>query len=139
VTGATAWASKLLKARFFLARTQVLMAGVLEELALPRLLQTLKETLLACPRAAALNDPEFSQAIQQFLSDPRVRESLRILGGINREMCEWLDVLPAVAGMASPVLTDLLQNEKCREYLANLLVSGSRLLREFLAIAVAKK
>jgi hypothetical protein len=115
------------------------MAGVLEELALARLLQTLKENLLACPKAAVLNDPEFSQAIQQFLSDPRVRESLQILGGINRELCEWLDVLPAVAGMASPVLTDLLENEKCREYLANAFLSGSRLLRELLAIAVAKK
>jgi hypothetical protein len=115
------------------------MAGVLEELALGRLLQTLKENLLACPKAAALNDPEFSEAVRQFLSDPRVRESLQILGGINRELCEWLDVLPAVAGMASPILTDMLENEKCREYMANLLLSGSRLLREFLAVAVAKK
>ena len=115
------------------------MAAVLEELELGRLFQTLKENLLACPRAAALNDPEFTEAIQRFLSDPRVKESLQILGNINRELCEWLDILPAIAGMLSPILTDILQNEKCRNYLANVLLSGSRLLRETLLIAVAKK
>lgn len=115
------------------------MMGILEDLALPRLFQTLKENLLACPRAAALNDPEFSGALQAFLSDQRVRESIQILGGLNRELCEWLDILPALAGMAAPILADMLQNERCREYLARILLSSSRLLRETLAIAVAKK
>ena len=115
------------------------MAGILDELALTRLFQTLKGNLLSCPSAAALNDPEFTEAVQRFLSDARVKESLQILGNINRELCEWLDILPAIAGMLSPILTDIFENEKCRDYLANLLLSGSRLLRETLAIAVAKR
>jgi hypothetical protein len=115
------------------------MVSILQELALPQLLQTLRENLLACPSAAAINDPAFTEAVQRFLSDARVRESLQILGNINRELCEWLDILPAVAGMLSPILTDMLENERCREYLANILLSGSKLLKETLAIAVAKK
>jgi hypothetical protein len=115
------------------------MESILQELGIVPLFKTLRENLLACPKAAAINDPEFLRAVQQFLSDARVKESVQILGNINRELCEWLDILPAIAGMASPIVTDMLQNERCREYLANVMLSGSRLLKEFLYIVIAKK
>ncbi len=115
------------------------MTGILKELGLTEVLETLFTHLSSIPKAMELNDPEFEQAFQKFLSDPRVKEAFGILRSINLELVEWLDIIPAVAGMSSPFLTDMFQNERTREYLCNILLSSARVLREALAIAVAKR